>query len=268
MTQKNDYIFILVVMAITMKLRSSIGDQTVKYYTHYNYSRPFLVSITGCNVCVSPNDEDDEENELESLYYTPDTIFIGNSLQTVMTISSGGFGNQFNGNSFLFEWKVDEKVFKYVYVGQHVFTFYTDDKIIKYISPVGNNDVPYPVAISAKYIYGLVHPNGYFEKTEIGIDANHDVDVDYIFKQLLKYSPFAKPFVTTPGLTSNTDDGKSGKSEQMSLQQFNEIMNQSIYIASKTTLDTLCEMFKVSKNGTRLELIARLEQLRRLEFIH
>lgn len=69
-----------------------------------------------------------------------------------MTIFSGGFGKRFDGNSILVQITSD----KYVYIGPQIFSFTPKDKVVKYVSPVGNNDVPYPYAIDEKGRYYLL----------------------------------------------------------------------------------------------------------------
>ncbi len=54
-----------------------------------------------------------------------------------------------HGNSILI--KISDK--KYIYVGQIIYSFNTDQAITDYISYMGNSDVPYPVAYSDDYVY-------------------------------------------------------------------------------------------------------------------
>ena len=63
-----------------------------------------------------------------------------------MTEYSGGYGDEFDGNSILVH--ISEN--KYVYIGSSIYSFESQAKIIRYISPVGNSDVPYPYAIDEK----------------------------------------------------------------------------------------------------------------------
>jgi recombinational DNA repair protein RecT len=44
---------------------------------------------------------------------------------------------------------------RYVYIGAEIYEFKTasGDEIVKYVSNVGNSNVPYPYAIGKKYIY-------------------------------------------------------------------------------------------------------------------
>ena len=57
-----------------------------------------------------------------------------------------------DGN-FLFE--VEDK--KYVHVGEKLFSFETNDKIVDYFSEHGNNDVKYPFAYGKENIYSILH---------------------------------------------------------------------------------------------------------------
>jgi hypothetical protein len=135
----------------------------MEYNTHDNYGRPYKVIIhPGNNVqvysCVngensgnsvtSENDEIDEMNSNNQSYEIlldrkVNTVFIGKSPVNEMTKFSGGSGKQFDGNSFLLE--LDTHT--YQHIGRDIFTFNSYNKIVKYVSPVGNNDVPYPYAI-------------------------------------------------------------------------------------------------------------------------
>jgi hypothetical protein len=121
----------------------------MEFETHHNGSRPFKVIIESHNyVSVYRN----ETNEL-LLNKKVNKIFIGKSIINKMTKFSGGYGNDFKGNSFLFE--LDDHT--YQHVGCNIFTFNSYNKIIKYVSPVGNNDVPYPYAIDSEgNIYLLI----------------------------------------------------------------------------------------------------------------
>lgn len=42
---------------------------------------------------------------------------------------------------------------KYMYIGCEIFTFRTKEEILDYISPMGNSDVPYPLAYGTENIY-------------------------------------------------------------------------------------------------------------------
>lgn len=52
-----------------------------------------------------------------------------------------------------------------------VFSFTTDDEIIDYISPVGNSDVPYPVAYSKNNVYFMLDDQ-YIKRKDLELEAN------------------------------------------------------------------------------------------------
>ena len=58
-----------------------------------------------------------------------------------------------NENNFLFE--VGDK--KYIYVGEKVLTFETNDIIVKYSSEISFNDVKFPYAYGNEKIYFMLH---------------------------------------------------------------------------------------------------------------
>lgn len=85
--------------------------------------------------------------------YNPDTemlakkikfkdIYVGVSPLTKATKYSGGHGDKYLGNSILLQ--TGKKT--YVYIGPTVYKFKSKYEINKYLSPVGNNGVPYPWA--------------------------------------------------------------------------------------------------------------------------
>jgi hypothetical protein len=56
---------------------------------------------------------------------------------------SEDYGPVYKGNSILVE---TNKPMHYVYIGHDIYSFTTKEKIIKYVSNIGNNMVPYPYA--------------------------------------------------------------------------------------------------------------------------
>ena len=115
------------------------------YFTIDNGGVPFKVVINNeKEVKIYSNYKN--ELLLELSVENENDIFIGKSLLNEMTALSGSYGSQFNGNSILI--KIKEK--KYLFIGWKIFTFETNYPIILFLSPVGNNDVPYPYAIDEK----------------------------------------------------------------------------------------------------------------------
>jgi hypothetical protein len=81
-------------------------------------------------------------------------IFIGKSPKNKMTNFSKGYGKKFDGNTILAQIKSNT----YMYIGETIYIFEVDndETILAYQSPVGNNFVPYPYAISNKRVYFLL----------------------------------------------------------------------------------------------------------------
>lgn len=84
----------------------------------------------------------------------PGRMFIGHSPKNKMTEFSGAYGPEFLGNSIL----VHKKDLDYVCIGSDIFEFTALDRIVEYVSPVGNNGVPYPYAVDTKgRHYSMLH---------------------------------------------------------------------------------------------------------------
>lgn len=118
-----------------------------KYQTHDNGGRPFEVEIRNITqdkfiVKVTTNDEEIEESQKYSNVFYASQVFVGKSPLNSMTEFSGGDGSNYDGNSMLIKTNLNE----YVFIGCNIFSFNTNSPVISYISPVGNNDVPYPYA--------------------------------------------------------------------------------------------------------------------------
>ena len=135
------------------------------YLIHDNGGRPFLVYISKNEVniytypdkkyYISNEDKTKKWTYIDKIatYKNPIKIFIGKSPRTKMTEFSGGIGKKFDGNSILIQLEKN----RYVSIGAIIYEFIiNDDQINEYISPVGNNDVPYPVAISDKNVYFIL----------------------------------------------------------------------------------------------------------------
>ena len=108
------------------------------YYTHNNGGRAFKVDVQKRKNIVTVY-----QHLYPILEYNPIKIFIGYSNLDEMTEYSGSYGPSYNGNSILLQ--IGEA--NYIYIGESIKSFTTTSQIIKYESPVGNNDVPYSYAI-------------------------------------------------------------------------------------------------------------------------
>jgi hypothetical protein len=110
-----------------------------EYLIHDNGGRPFRVSVVDENhVRVDKIDTDQQILEFQGLA----GIFIGASPKNPMTEFSGGFGDKFLGNSIL----LHVAGLTYVFLGHEIYQFDALAPIKTFVSPVGNNDVPYPFA--------------------------------------------------------------------------------------------------------------------------
>jgi len=151
------------------KIKETKDKSYKSYLVHNNYERPFLVYIKNKEVFIYTRNTDlyyflpecdssfsvnyneygkhirhnNGYNKLIKKYKNLKNIFVGKSPKNEMTISSGGYGKKWDGNTILLHIKNNE----YVFIGTVIFKFKALSEIIKYVSPIGNNDVPCPYAI-------------------------------------------------------------------------------------------------------------------------
>ena len=140
------------------------------YYTHDNGGRPFAVYIDETTVSVY--------SQVDPAYFVWDHVFedaaksksewrwyfsLAYQAKNVRNIWVGKSNPKHNchpkgdwstGNSIL----VQVSAHKYVFIGDTIYSFISREQVTEYYSPVGNNDVPYPVAETAtKYLFMLDH---------------------------------------------------------------------------------------------------------------
>ncbi len=129
-----------------------------KYEIHDNRSRPFFVYVTPSTKTLTAYRTKYEESGKflldKKVYETTYTkLFVGDNIlhekdaEPCCTAFS-------KGNSLL----AHLSGHKYVYIGERIYTFETVEKdvIDSYQSGVGNNDVPYPVAIGKSHLYFML----------------------------------------------------------------------------------------------------------------
>lgn len=126
---------------------------------------------------MSEHDDDEDDDTYEEtpiLSYQPDYIWVGAS----------PVGHAHKGNSILL--KVRDR---YVFIGNSVFQFCASAPITRFVSPVGNSDVPYPYAIDSNKNYYLL-----IEKVMLR-DVPHDIDdpYDYYYRASLMTPDLARP---------------------------------------------------------------------------
>ena len=132
------------------------------YIMQYNYRNKSLVIIDGdvyvykCDKC---------EFDPPFLSFQAKNVFIGKSKVHPLTQFSGAIDSSgFDGNTLLLECENND----YVYIsGLEIFKFKSDDKIIFYISLMGNKMIPYAIIVGEKYTYFIAHPYKFFENGKI-----------------------------------------------------------------------------------------------------
>jgi len=127
-------------------MSEEIKDEKV-YLIYDNGGHPYRVHISSSNISVIFREYNtdlheyiDDKNILDIEY---ENVFIGDNDNNISYYPKKG---EFPGNSIL----VHVKENKYIFIGYKVYSFEVPkyDRIIKYYSPLGNNDVPYPYAVS------------------------------------------------------------------------------------------------------------------------
>lgn len=124
------------------------------YQIHDNGGRPFKVVVNkdGLFVYVWNGNEGGEDGGPEETIYG-DVIFELSPDEFEGYWS--GFDSspyEFHGNSILVKINAN----RYISIGWTIYQFDTDEEIIDYVSPVGNSDVPYPVAYGTEYVYFML----------------------------------------------------------------------------------------------------------------
>jgi hypothetical protein len=126
------------------KIRLLIREQIEDFITHENGGRAFSVH------------KDDE------YLYIFKNVLKAHDILNVFT------GDKEDGNSSVLvelaanEDKNSDNLYhkehkhKYLFIGTNVYSFETDEPIIKYYSKIGNSDVPYPIALSKDNVYFML----------------------------------------------------------------------------------------------------------------
>jgi len=113
-------------------------EHKIVYDIHNNFSRPFTAVIKNNHVKIYNNKINSKIYDLQV-----NKIFVGKSPLIRMTKYSECVGDKYDGNSILLY--LGNNTYKYI--GECIYTFEALSPIIDYVSPIGNNDVPYPYAI-------------------------------------------------------------------------------------------------------------------------
>lgn len=141
------------------KYNDKVSVKGKKYLIHDNGGRPFLVNINGKDVSIFklPKGVEEDRNtsksdytELVKEYRGVKKVFIGKSVKPKdYTAYYAAWGKEFDGNTILIE--IKDK--RYCLVAERIVEFSTKDSIENFESPIGNNDVPYPLAYGSQNVY-------------------------------------------------------------------------------------------------------------------
>ena len=131
---------------------------------HDNGGTPFAVTVSGGSVTVIETQGDTVVWEIADAT----KVFVGESPVTDMTTFSGGHGPAFRGNSILVQTDDNE----YTYIGARIYSFRSESEIIRYISEIGNSDVPYPYAVDEEDNFYLMIE----DVVLLQLDAEHHAD--------------------------------------------------------------------------------------------
>jgi hypothetical protein len=117
------------------------------FYTHDNGGRPFMVVVSDAikptekSVHVYQHKGEDDYSDDTCFSCVAKRVMVGESPKNAMTEFSSGHGMRFKGNSILVETRHN-----YTFIGTEIISFQPKSPIVEFVSPVGNNDVPYPWA--------------------------------------------------------------------------------------------------------------------------
>ena len=143
--------------------KSSKSGTKSKYLVHDNGGRPFMVWKSGKNVVgiykktQKYYDLPDEAREKVDSQIGDRTKLYTHLIKQYSNVKKVLPGRDYSGyskhgNSILLELPGS----KYVYVGECIYEFTSQEPILKYYSWLGNSDVPYPVAISKNYAFFML----------------------------------------------------------------------------------------------------------------
>lgn len=135
------------------------------FTTWFNGDHPFKVSVAGNSATVKVrNARTDQYDDMRKYEFSE--FFVGTSPSMNMTRFSGGIGPHFDGNTVLFRAKDGQ----WVFVAWELMEFVWPQRIVMFLSPMGNNDVPYPWARDEQG--NIILFNGDSEKHELPVMLN------------------------------------------------------------------------------------------------
>ena len=182
------------------------------YVIQHNYRRRYIVVVSDKETLINVVVYNFQLDKLcyEIVDVKPIGIMLGNSCDNDMTQFSGARNDEcWNANTNLLQ--LEEN--KYMFIGEQIYTFTTQgDKIIKYISNMGNNFCSYPIAYGEKNIYLLA-------KEE---NLSHDKITDKeILKRIKEMDESFEPY-------NGLENG---------LYEWDDVENVNLYISSENKFE-------------------------------
>lgn len=170
----------LIRLTNTYKKRSDLSSRRKKYITCDNGTHPYMIVVNKDKICVylaCIKNKDYSKEYYDELFFTL-TKFVG--------YWSGYDSSEYkmHHNSILI--KLDK--YQYMFIGHTIYTFKAKHKIIDFITPMGNNDVPYPIAYDEGYIYFMLDMK-YMERNKFStnLKIENAENIYYEFYRLKKY---------------------------------------------------------------------------------
>lgn len=163
--------------------RHDLLDKTYIYFIHFNGGRHYKVAINKNTITVAELDADqntnpsnDKENKstvhFEKCYsaeWKYDNFMILKTFQGYW-YGFDASADRSHGNSLLININNNNE---YMFIGKYILLFNTNEKIIDFISYVGNNDIPYPIAVGTENFYYISNNNIYvIIKNNLQTDIN------------------------------------------------------------------------------------------------
>jgi hypothetical protein len=179
-----------------------------QYLIHDNGERPFKIIVyEGGDLSINTSSYcgDDELAYFENVF----RYWVGETTPWLASCSFGGVVNGVVGNTFLIQPTSENS---YIFVKRTIIEFKTETPIEVFWSPMGNNDVPYPYALSKTHLY--------FIEEHSQIETKGMAGLLTLFKYGL-FSPFKYLYGKRHNVTSEYFDlAKLTKFETLQLAKF------------------------------------------------
>ena len=162
--------------------KNKLSSRNKEYFIHDNGGRPFKViannqGISIYGICIN--------TDTDSPAYPKLIKHITNFLGYWSGFDSSPY--LMHGNSILIQ--LTKR--KYICIGWDIYSFETDSEILDYVSPVGNSDVPYPVAYDKDNIYFMNEK--VFSKANKFKTVPNVANAEDIYGEFYKTIPHSKP---------------------------------------------------------------------------